>query len=150
MRVHLSARLKMDSYGNGEQIDPRYDARRARRARGPRLRWSLTPYVTIKYNAGPLSRFQDVNPFGDEGLSRRTPTPSSRAAAGGGVRCAVAAERKGVLTKLRWLDLASIQVTDAGCAISSPLRSGSTAALCQRSRNSIWLTPLPARRRQPP
>jgi hypothetical protein len=82
MRVHLSARLKMDSYGNGEQIDTRYDARRARHPRapgrrGPRLRWSLTPYVTIKYNAGPLSRFQDFNPFGDEGLSRRTPTPSS-------------------------------------------------------------------------
>jgi len=64
----------------------------------------------------------EVNPFGDEGLAALVAPPPPPAGA--------LPPATGGLTKLKWLDLSSTQVTDAGyAALAAALCSGTLPAL---------------------
>tara|TARA_B100000795_G_scaffold241109_1_gene203667 strand:- start:19 stop:1080 length:1062 start_codon:yes stop_codon:yes gene_type:complete len=76
--------------------------------------------------------FLPTNPFGDEGLAALVLPSSTPASA--------LSPPAGVLPKLRWLDLRSTQVSDAGCAVlASALDSGALPALCK-----LYLAGIPA------
>jgi hypothetical protein len=74
----------------------------------------------------------DHNPFGDEGLAALVAPPPPPAGA--------LPPPTGVLAKLKWLDLSSTQVTDAGCAaLAAALDSGALPVL-----EDILLRRIPA------
>ena len=74
----------------------------------------------------------DHNPFGDEGLAALVAPPPPPAGA--------LPPPTGVLAKLKWLDLSSTQVTDAGCsALAAALDSGALPAL-----ETLYLEGIPA------